>query len=235
MLSCRPASRSLPVPALGWGPSPFHGGAVHALWISGSYFTRKAPGNDFTWSKVKHLEDFWGAFPDCARKPLCPFMPPSPAWRSSLLHLLANAKSWSSLSAPVSWARKRLVLGCFTFTFFDCICGAECFPTWDAFTSVNDQLWHFSWFVGVLSIFRLCCHIPQDKYKTVCFVAQSCPTCRNPMDFAHAPLSTGFSRQEYWSGLPFPSPPMSQFFASGGQSIGVSASASVLPMNLLIY
>ena len=22
-----------------------------------------------------------------------------------------------------------------------------------------------------------------------------------------APLSTGFSRQEYWSGLPFPSPP----------------------------
>ena len=26
--------------------------------------------------------------------------------------------------------------------------------------------------------------------------------------------------------------PMSQFFASGGQSIGVSASASVLPMNI---
>ena len=60
--------------------------------------------------------------------------------------------------------------------------------------------------MGVLFIFRLCCHIPQDKYKTVCFVARSCPTCRNPMDFAQAPLSTGFSRQEYWSGLPFPSP-----------------------------
>ena len=33
----------------------------------------------------------------------------------------------------------------------------------------------------------------------------------------------------------FPAPgsfPMSQFFASGGQSIGVSASASVLPMNI---
>ena len=27
------------------------------------------------------------------------------------------------------------------------------------------------------------------------------------MDIAHqAPLSTGFSRQEYWSGLPFPAP-----------------------------
>ena len=32
-------------------------------------------------------------------------------------------------------------------------------------------------------------------------VAQSCPT---PCD--QAPLSMGFSRQEYWSGLPFPSP-----------------------------
>ena len=29
----------------------------------------------------------------------------------------------------------------------------------------------------------------------------------NPMTVAHqAPLSMGFSRQEYWSGLPFPSP-----------------------------
>ena len=36
---------------------------------------------------------------------------------------------------------------------------------------------------------------------------QSCPTLCNPMDSAHqAPVSTGFSRQEYWSGLPFPSP-----------------------------
>ena len=34
---------------------------------------------------------------------------------------------------------------------------------------------------------------------------QPCPTLCNPM--AHqAPLSMGFSRQEYWSGLPFPPP-----------------------------
>ena len=31
--------------------------------------------------------------------------------------------------------------------------------------------------------------------------------CATPWTAAHqAPLSTGFSRQEYWSGLPFPSP-----------------------------
>ena len=33
------------------------------------------------------------------------------------------------------------------------------------------------------------------------FVVQSCPTLRH-----QTPLSMGFSRQEYWSGLPFPPP-----------------------------
>ena len=38
-------------------------------------------------------------------------------------------------------------------------------------------------------------------------VAQSCPTLCNPRDFGlPGSLSMGFSRQEYWSGLPFPSP-----------------------------
>ena len=37
-------------------------------------------------------------------------------------------------------------------------------------------------------------------------VAQSSPTPCNPMDcICQAPLSVGFSKQEYWSGLPFPS------------------------------
>ena len=36
---------------------------------------------------------------------------------------------------------------------------------------------------------------------------QSCPTLCDPIDGSHqAPLSLGFSRQEHWSGLPFPSP-----------------------------
>ena len=36
---------------------------------------------------------------------------------------------------------------------------------------------------------------------------QSCPTRCDPIDCPHqAPPSLGFSRQEHWSGLPFPSP-----------------------------
>ena len=40
-----------------------------------------------------------------------------------------------------------------------------------------------------------------------CLVAKLCPTLVTPWTVApQAPLSMGFSRQEYWSGLPFPSP-----------------------------
>ena len=38
-------------------------------------------------------------------------------------------------------------------------------------------------------------------------VAKLCPTPATPWTVAcQAPPSMGFSRQEYWSGLPFPSP-----------------------------
>ena len=45
------------------------------------------------------------------------------------------------------------------------------------------------------------------KVKSESEVAQSCPTLSNPWTAAHqAPPSMGFSRQEYWSGVPSPSP-----------------------------
>ena len=45
------------------------------------------------------------------------------------------------------------------------------------------------------------------KVKSESEVAQLCLTLRDPQTAAHqAPLSMGFSRQEYWSGLPLPSP-----------------------------
>ena len=38
-------------------------------------------------------------------------------------------------------------------------------------------------------------------------MTQSCPTLAAPWTVARqAPLSMGFSKKEYWSGLPFPSP-----------------------------
>ena len=44
------------------------------------------------------------------------------------------------------------------------------------------------------------------KVKSESEIAQSCPTLSDPMTAAHqAPPSMGFSRQEYWSGVPLPS------------------------------
>ena len=42
------------------------------------------------------------------------------------------------------------------------------------------------------------------RVKVKVLITQLCPTLCDRMD--EAPLSMGFSRQEYWSGLPLPSP-----------------------------
>ena len=52
---------------------------------------------------------------------------------------------------------------------------------------------------------------PQKKRRILqtMLLLQSCPTLCDPIDdrLPHqAPPSLGFSRQEHWSGLPFPSP-----------------------------
>ena len=45
------------------------------------------------------------------------------------------------------------------------------------------------------------------KVKSESEVAQSCPTLATPWTAAYqAPPSMGFSRQNYWSGVPLPSP-----------------------------
>ena len=51
-------------------------------------------------------------------------------------------------------------------------------------------------------------HILQIAVAAICcLVTESYPTLATPWTVAHqAPLSMGFSRQEYWSGLPFSSP-----------------------------
>ena len=53
-------------------------------------------------------------------------------------------------------------------------------------------------------------HLQNEDYSLLVFVplgAKSCPTLVTPWIVAiQAPLFLGFPRQEYWSGLPFPSP-----------------------------
>ena len=94
-------------------------------------------------------------------------------------------------------------------------------------------------------------------FSSVSSVAQSClalwlhglqrtrPPCASPTPETHtnsSPLSWWCHPTVSSSAIPFSSHlqffsssgsfPVSQFFTSGGQSIGVSASASVLPMNI---
>ena len=52
-------------------------------------------------------------------------------------------------------------------------------------------------------------HVNHTRVRVcACVCAHLCTTLCDPMDYTvcKAPLSIGFPRQEYWSGLPFPSP-----------------------------
>ena len=71
----------------------------------------------------------------------------------------------------------------------------------------------------------LCCHAPSPRSRS-----NSCPWshwCHPIISSSVVPFSSCL--QSYPASGSFS---MSQFFASGGQSIGVSASISVLPMNI---
>ena len=58
-----------------------------------------------------------------------------------------------------------------------------------------------------------------NSIKSESEVAQSCPTLCDPWTVARqVPPSMGFSRQEYWSGLPFPSPKFYQKWARNSRS-----------------
>ena len=64
----------------------------------------------------------------------------------------------------------------------------------------------------------------------LCLVAQSCPI---PWTVAHqAPLSMGFSRQEYWSGLPHP---LQAIFPTQGSNPGLPHFRQILYRSLAIF
>ena len=77
-------------------------------------------------------------------------------------------------------------------------------------TSYVDSVLKETWsFVNIITRIAVCMMFEYFKEKVVVggLVAKSCPTLATPWTIAlQAPLSMGFSRQEYWSGLPFPSP-----------------------------
>ena len=62
-------------------------------------------------------------------------------------------------------------------------------------------------------------------------IAKSCPTLTTPWTVAcHAPLSMGFSRQGYWSGVPFPS--LGDLPDSGTEPGSLALQAHDLPTDL---
>ena len=73
------------------------------------------------------------------------------------------------------------------------------------------------------TIVPLC--IPLSVTPVLCLVAQLCPTLCDPMH--EVPLSMGFSRQEYWNGLPFPPP--GDLSDSGIESRAPALQANSLP------
>ena len=68
------------------------------------------------------------------------------------------------------------------------------FQWWEKLDFISEGIWGWE---GLLSFYWMLLCISE--------VAQSCPTLCDPMAY-QAPPSMEFSRQEYWSGLPFPSP-----------------------------
>ena len=63
-------------------------------------------------------------------------------------------------------------------------------------------------FVFVFSVLPVYCYQPISLHPNACMLSHG-----TPWTAAHqAPLSMNFSRQEYWSGLPFPSPCFFFFF-----------------------
>ena len=75
---------------------------------------------------------------------------------------------------------------------------------WNKLKFINNQT-HYENTIATLSShqqYYVC-------YAMLCYAKslQSCPTLCDPIDGSYqAPPSLGFSRQEHWSGLPFPPP-----------------------------
>ena len=76
---------------------------------------------------------------------------------------------------------------------------------WSRLLSMGSQRVRHDWETSLILTLNLSTKV--NYISSVCWVTESCLTLVMPWTVAcQAPLSIGFSRQEYWSGLPFPSP-----------------------------
>ena len=121
---------------------------------------------------------------------------------------------WTWWLLGSSWFRKPLLRGA---------CGRS--PASEASWSCKSQRFHgcpvmcclgsssqsLSWCLSLHpspdSVVCLCCFVSSLLLLLLLCCAQSCPALCDPMNCTRqVRLSMGFPRQEYWSGLPFPSP-----------------------------
>ena len=85
-----------------------------------------------------------------------------------------------------------------------------CFPTvtfQEWFPEANTERAQKDCITHTVPNSRVCSWLPHGRVGGVGLVAQLCPTLVAPWTVAHqAPVSMGCPREEYWSGLPLPSP-----------------------------
>ena len=151
----------------------------------------------------------WLYIPCCRTHPCSLFIPyrivctsQSPLSCSSLL----PSPSWQPLVCfPHWWV-------CFSFDIFTILFyPLESTYKWYPTAFVFLCLTHFTQHTA-FPVYPCCCKwqnfILFYSWVCACSVAQLCLTLCGPMDYVvhQDPLSMGFPGQEYWSGLPFPSP-----------------------------
>ena len=91
--------------------------------------------------------------------------------------------------------------------YFQCSAYHRVGAQWMYVTWINDGKKLLPKFFSPVFSLPLTSDIYFPSFSSSCIVAKSCPTLATSWTEAcQAPLSMGFSRQEYWSGLSFPSP-----------------------------
>ena len=132
---------------------------------------------------------------------LLPPIPPSIRVFSNESTLRMRWPKYWSFSFSIIASKEHPGLISFRMDWLDCLAVQG---------TLKSLLQHYSSKASILrpsAFFTVQLSHPYMSSESESEVAQSCPTLCHPWTVTHqAPPSMGFSRQEYWSGLPFPSP-----------------------------